>query len=64
MLFVFVRNVMLMMIGGKIADFSAYDNIPLKRYTHCVAKIICNPCTTAMQIVTSRFVPRVLKFQI
>ena len=32
-----------MMIGGKIADLSAYDNIPLKEYTHCLAKIICNP---------------------
>ena len=35
MLFVFVpfiRNVKLMMIGGKIADLSAYDNAPLKEY--------------------------------
>ena len=35
-----------MIIGGKIADLSAYDSIPLKEYSdysHCLAKIICNP---------------------
>ena len=37
------QNVKLMMIGEKIADLSAYDNIPLKEYSHCLAKIICNP---------------------
>ena len=37
------QNVKQMMIGGKIADLSAYDNIPLKEYSHCPVKIICNP---------------------
>ena len=37
------QNVKLMMIGGKIAELSAYDDIPLKEYNHCLAKIICNP---------------------
>ena len=32
-----------MMIGGKIAELSAYDDIQLKEYNHCLAKIICNP---------------------
>ena len=32
-----------MMIGGKIAELSAYDDVPLKEYNHCLAKIICNP---------------------
>ena len=27
------QNVKLMMIGGKIADLSAYDHIPLKKYS-------------------------------
>ena len=31
-----------MMIGGKIAELSAYDDVPLKEYNHCLAKIICN----------------------
>jgi len=37
------QNVNLMMIHGKIADYSADNNIPLKEHTHCLAKIICNP---------------------
>ena len=37
------QNVKLMMIGGKIAELSAHDDIPLKEYNHCLAKIICNP---------------------
>ena len=37
------QNVNLTMIGGKIAELSAYDDIPLKEYSHCLAKIICNP---------------------
>ena len=37
------QNVKLMMIGGKIAELSAYDDVPLKEYNHCLAKIICNP---------------------
>ena len=37
------QNVKLMMIGGKIPDLSAYDNIALKEYTHCLVKINCNP---------------------
>ena len=36
------QNVKLMMIGGKIAELSAHDDIPLKEYNHCLAKIICN----------------------
>ena len=36
------QNVKLMMTGGKIADFSAYDNILFKEYSHCPLKIICN----------------------
>ena len=37
------QNVKLMMISGKIAELSAYDDVPLKKYSHCLAKIICNP---------------------
>lgn len=37
------QNVKLMMIGGKIAEHSAEDEIPLKEYGHCLARIICNP---------------------
>ena len=41
--YVIHQNVNLMMIGGKITEFSAYDDVPLKEYNHCLAKIICNP---------------------
>ena len=37
------QNVKLMMIGGKIAELSAYDDVQLNNYNHCLAKIICNP---------------------
>ena len=37
------QNVKLMMICGKIAEQSAEDEIPLKEYDHCLARIICNP---------------------
>ena len=37
------QNVKLMMIGGKIAEQSTEDDIPLKEYGHCLARIICNP---------------------
>ena len=37
------QNVKLMMIGGKIAELSAYDDVRLNNYNHCLAKIICNP---------------------
>jgi len=40
------QNVKLMMIGGKIAELSPYDDIKLKEYNHCLAKIICNPPQT------------------
>ena len=32
-----------MMIGGKIPELTANDDVPLKEYGHCLAKIICNP---------------------
>ena len=37
------QNVKLMMIGGKISELSAYDDVQLNNYNHCLAKIICNP---------------------
>ena len=37
------QNVTFMMIGGKIAELSAHDDIPLKEYNHCLAKIIYHP---------------------
>ena len=37
------QNIKLMMIGGKIPEISAEDEVPLKEYSHCLAKIICNP---------------------
>lgn len=37
------QNVKLMMIGGKIAEQSTEDDISLKEYGHCLARIICNP---------------------
>ena len=37
------QNIKLMMVGGKIAELSAHDDVPLKEYSHCLAKIICNP---------------------
>ena len=37
------QNVKLTMIGGKVAELSAYDDVPLKEYNHCLAIIICNP---------------------
>ena len=37
------QNVKLMMVGGKIPELSANDDVPLQDYNHCLAKIICNP---------------------
>ena len=37
------HNVKLMMIGGKITEQSVEYDVPLKEYSHCLARIICNP---------------------
>ncbi len=37
------QNVKLMMVGGKIADLTADEDIPFQTYGHCLAQIICNP---------------------
>ena len=37
------QTVKLMMVGGKIPELSANDDVPLQDYNHCLAKIICNP---------------------
>jgi len=37
------QNVKLMMVGGKIAELTADEDIPLRSYDHCLAQITCNP---------------------
>ena len=37
------QNAKLMIICGKIAEQSTEDDIPLKEYSHCLVRIICNP---------------------
>jgi len=32
-----------MIIGGRISEISAENEVPLKEYGHCLARIICNP---------------------
>ena len=37
------QNVKLMMVGGKVADLTADEDISLRSYDHCLAQMICNP---------------------
>jgi len=37
------KMLLTIIVGGKITEFSACDDITLKEYGHCLAKIICNP---------------------
>lgn len=37
------QNFKLMMIGGKIAELTATDDVPLKTHKDCIALVICNP---------------------
>jgi len=46
------QNVKLMMLGGKIADLTANDDIPLKSYDHCLAQMVCNPSQPACHLGT------------
>ena len=46
------QNVKLMMLGGKIADLTANDDIPLKSYDHCLAQMVCNPSQPACYLGT------------
>lgn len=46
------QNVKLMMMGGKIAELTAHDDVPLKTYDHCLAQIICNPPQPACYLGT------------
>ena len=46
------QNVKLMMLGGKLADLTANDAIPLKSYDHCLAQIVCNPPQPACYLGT------------
>jgi len=36
------QSIKLMMIGGRISEISAEDEVPLKEYGHYLARIICN----------------------
>ena len=46
------QNVKLMMLGGKIADLTANENMPLKSYDHCLVQIMCNPPQPACYLGT------------
>jgi len=37
------QNIKLMMVGGKISELTAHEDVPLKEYNHCLSKIMCNP---------------------
>lgn len=37
------QNVKLMMVGGRISDLTAHNELPLPTYQHCLAQMICNP---------------------
>ena len=46
------QNVKLMMLGGKIADLTENENMPLKSYDHCLAQIMCYPPQPACYLGT------------
>ena len=51
------QNVKLMMVGGKIPEISANDDVPLQDYNHCLAKIICNPPHSDCLFPALQFMP-------
>jgi len=53
------QNVKLMMVGGKIADLTADEDIPLRSYDNCLAQIACNPPQPACYLRTCYSCPRV-----
>ena len=54
------QNVKLMMVGGKIAELTADEDIPLRSYDHCLAQIACNPPQPACYLRACRSCPGVL----
>ena len=49
-----------MMVGGKIADLTAHEDIPLRSYDSCLAQIACNPPQPACYLRTCHSCPGVL----
>ena len=41
-----------MMVGGKIADLTAHEDIALLSYNSCLAQIVCNPSQPACYLRT------------
>ena len=54
------QNVKPMMVGGKIAELTADEDIPLRSYDHCLAQIACNPTQPACYLRACRSCPGVL----
>ena len=48
-----------MMLGGKIADLTVNDDIPLKSYDHCLPQVVCNPSQPACYLGTCGSCPRI-----
>ena len=54
------QNVKLMMMGGRISELSAQEDVPLKTYNHCLSQIICNPPQTTCYLGNCCSCPGVL----
>ena len=49
-----------MMMGGRISELSAQEDVPLKTYNHCLSQIICNPPQTTCYLGNCCSCPGVL----
>ena len=57
------QNVKLMMIGARIAQLTADDDVPLSTYHNCLALMICNPPQPACYLGSCRSCPGVSKIK-
>ena len=57
------QNTKLMMIAGKLAEFIAKEEIPLKLYEHYIAFIICNPAQPACYLRTCQYCSGISKLK-
>ena len=56
-----IKNVKLMMVGGKIADLTVHEDIPLRSYMYirCHAQVACNPPQPSSYLRTCHSCPGV-----
>ena len=57
------QNVKLMMLGVKLSELTAQNDIPLSTYHNCLAQMICNPPQPGCHLGTCDFCPGITRLR-